>query len=255
MNLYKDLMSTLPDGDISQVLIGLRWTAVVSKVYGNLQCGLASTLAANHDHHSAPDVPSAGQLEISNGITLAACAESDSSVMRSVGVAAINSLLLSQNQPLVDQNAEEVIAAYGNGKRVVLVGSFPFIPRLESRVGNLTVLEITPSPGELPKNLAKDVIPTADVVAITGMTLINHTLESLLDLCSSQALVILLGPSAPLSPVMFDYGVDLICGSVVTDLEQVIRAIRQGANFRQVHRAGVRLVSMARENLLIDYSI
>jgi hypothetical protein len=200
-------------------------------------------------------VPSAGQLEISNGITLAACAESDSSVMRSVGVAAINSLLLSQNQPLVDQNAEEVIAAYGNGKRVVLVGSFPFIPRLESRVGNLTVLEITPSPGELPKNLAKDVIPTADVVAITGMTLINHTLESLLDLCSSQALVILLGPSAPLSPVMFDYGVDLICGSVVTDLEQVIRAIRQGANFRQVHRAGVRLVSMARENLLIDYSI
>jgi hypothetical protein len=126
------------------------------------------------------------------------------------------------------------------------VGRFPFIPRLRDRVGELTVLELNPNPWELPKTAAQDVIPAADVVAITGMTLINHSLENLLKLCSPQARVILLGPSTPLSPVLFDYGVDLLCGSIVADIEPVLKAVSQGANFRQVHRAGVRLISVAR---------
>jgi uncharacterized protein (DUF4213/DUF364 family) len=248
MALLGDLFSTLPNGDVSQVIIGLHWTAVVTEVEDNRQCGLASTLTEGHDHHNAPDVPNAGRLEMSNGLVLSAYAHSDSPVMRSVGVATINSLLPICTQTLIDQNAEEVIAAHGKGKRVVLVGSFPFIPRLKSRVGKLTVLEINPHPGELPKTMAQDVIPAGDVVAITGMSLINSTLESLLNLCSLHSFIILLGPSVPLSPVLFDYGVDMICGTVVTAIDPVLLAIRQGANFRQVHRAGVRLVSMARDH-------
>jgi hypothetical protein len=81
------------------------------------------------------------------------------------------------------------------------------------------------------------------------MTLINHSLENLLKLCSPHSRVIVLGPSTPLSPILFDYGVDLICGSVVTDVDPVLRAVSQGANFRQVHQAGVRLISMAREKV------
>lgn len=167
--------------------------------------------------------------------------------MRSVGVAAINSLLPRYTRTTVEQNAEEVIAVHGKGKSVVLVGSFPFIPRLKTRVGKLTVLELNPHPGELPDTAAQKVIPTADIVAITGMSLINCTLEDLLNLCQPHSFVILLGPSAPLSPVLFEYGVDLICGSVVTAIDPVIVAVRQGANFRQIHRAGVRLISMARD--------
>jgi uncharacterized protein (DUF4213/DUF364 family) len=170
-------------------------------------------------------------------------------LMRSVGIAAINSCLPSDELPLIEQNAEQVIASQGKGKSVVLVGRFPFIPRLQSRVGKLTILEIYPNTGELPIAEARNVIPSADIVAITGMTLINGTFESLLNLCSPQTLVVLLGPSAPLSPVLFDYGVDLICGSVVTDIEPVLRAVRQGANFRQVHHAGVRLICLAKDGL------
>jgi uncharacterized protein (DUF4213/DUF364 family) len=248
MALLGDLLNTLPDRGVSQVVIGLHWTAVVTEFEDNRHCGLASTLSEGHDHHKVADVPNAGQLEMANGLVLAAYYRSDSPVMRSVGIAAINSLLLPSNHTLVVQNAEEIIAVLGKGKKVVLVGRFPFIPRLKARVKNLTVLEINPHPGELPPTSAQDVIPAADVVAITGMSLINRSLESLLNLCSPQAFVILLGPSVPLSPVLFDYGVDMLCGSVVTDIEPVLRAISQGANFRQVHRAGVRLISMARED-------
>ena len=247
MTLLKDLINSIPDGNVSQVIIGLHWTAVVSEVDGHRHCGLASTLAGEHDHHNAPDVPNAGQLDTSNGLVLASFAESDSPVMRSVGIATINSLIPLHYLSQVEQNAERVIAKYGKGKKVVLVGSFPFIPRLKPYVRELTVLEINPHPGELPEASAKDVIPGAELVAITGMSLINRTVESLLSLCSSQAFVILLGPSAPLSPVLFDHGVDLICGSMVTEIEPVLRAVRQGANFRQVHRAGVRLISFARD--------
>jgi len=249
MALLNDLASTLPDGEISQVIIGLHWTAVVTEVEDKRRCGLASTIHEGHDHHSTPDVPNAGQLESSDGLVLASYTQSDSPVMRSVGIAAINALLSPPIQDGVDTNAEEVIASHGFEKRVVLVGRFPFIPRLRTRVGELTILEFNPHPGELPESAAQDVIPAADVVAITAMSLINRTLESLLNLRSPQAFVILLGPSTPLSPVLFDYGVDLLCGSLVTAIDPVLRVVRQAGNFRQVHQAGVRLISMARDNV------
>ena len=55
-----------------------------------------------------------------------------------------------------------------------------------------------------------------------------------------------MGPSTLLRPVLFDYGIDLLCGSIVSDIEPVVRTVQQGGNFRQVHRAGVRLVTTAR---------
>jgi len=248
MALLSDLLNTLPDGEVSQVIIGLHWTAVVTEGEDNRRCGLATTSRLSHEHHSEPDVHDAGQLETSTGLGLTGFAQSDSPIMRSVGVAAINALLPAPIQNVVDTNAEEVIASHGFEKRVVLVGRFPFIHRLRKRVGELNILELYPNPWELPPSAAQDVIPTADVVAITGMTLINHSLENLLKLCSPHSRVIVLGPSTPLSPILFDYGVDLICGSVVTAIDPVLRAVRQGANFRQVHQSGVRLISMAREN-------
>jgi uncharacterized protein (DUF4213/DUF364 family) len=146
----------------------------------------------------------------------------------------------------VDINAEHVIAEHGAGKTVALVGNFPFVPRLRAHLGQLYIIERDPRDGDYPEEAAPDILPRADVVAITAMTLINHSLENLLRLCSQDATVILLGPSTPLSPVLFDYGVNLLSGSVVEDIDPVLRTISQGANFRQVRRAGVRLVTMRR---------
>jgi uncharacterized protein len=155
-------------------------------------------------------------------------------------------LLPQHPETWVELNAEEVIAEHGADRSVVLVEHFPFVDRLRPRVGKLTVLELNPRPGDLPRRAAKDVIPTADVVAITSMTLLNHTLDGLLELCLPQANVILLGLTTPLNPVMFDHGIDLLCGSVVNAIDPVLRAVRQGGNFRQIHRAGVRLISVKR---------
>jgi uncharacterized protein (DUF4213/DUF364 family) len=166
-------------------------------------------------------------------------------------MAAVNALLPRKPASWVDLNAENVIASHGAGQPVALIGHFPFIDRLQTKVGQLTVLELDPQPGDLAATAAVEVIPRSRVVAITGMTLLNNTLDRLLDLCSPDALVILLGPSVPLAPILFERGADILCGSIVRDVNAVLSAVRQGANFKQIHRAGVRLVTVTKPGLVL----
>jgi uncharacterized protein (DUF4213/DUF364 family) len=247
MSLIDDLLNTLPEGVVQDVRVGAFWTAIVVEVGGERRCGLASSLRPDDDHHhgGGPAVKDAGRLMERSGRRLAELARSDSTMEAAIGVAAINALLPPYEDQWVDVNAEEMIAQHGTGKGVVVVGHFPFIPRLREQVGRLWVLEQRPRGGDLPADAASEVIPQADVLAITGTSLINQTFEGLMALRRPGALVLLLGPSTPLSPVLFDYGVHLLSGAVVEDIDSVLRAVSQAANFRQVHRHGVRLVTMS----------
>ncbi len=247
MSLIDDLLSSLPEGVVQEVRVGAFWTAVVVEVGGERRCGLASSLRPDDDHHhgGGPAVKDAGRLMERSGRQLAELARSDSVMEAAIGVAAINALLPPYEDQWVDVNAEEMIAQRGAGQGVVVVGHFPFIPRLRERVGRLWVLEQRPRAGDLPASAASEVIPQADVLAITGTSLINQTFEGLMALRRPGALVLLLGPSTPLSPVLFDYGVHLLSGAVVEDIDPVLRAVSQAANFRQVHHHGVRLVTMS----------
>ncbi len=244
MGILHDLLSTAPDGEVTEVRVGLHWTAVVAEVDGQRRCGLSTTLFAEHEH-GVPDIPRAGGLEALSGRELANYILSDRPTMRSVGLAALNALLPPHPEAWVDANAGDVIAEHGAGKTVALVGHFPFVPQLRESVGRLHVLELDPHPGDLPADAAPEIFPQAEVIAITAMTLLNRTFERLLGLCPPGSLVLVLGPSTPLSPLLFDYGVDLLSGSFVTAIEPVLRMIGQAACFRQVHKVGVRLVTMS----------
>ena len=248
MALIDDLLADLPDGKTTEVRIGLHQTAVVVETDGVRRCGLASTVISHGPHCTEPDVPQAGHLEALSGLELAALAKSGQPPLNSVGVAAINALLPQEPETWVDVNAEEVIASHGSEATVVLVGHFPFVPRLRPRVGELLVLEQRPQEGDLPESAASEAMSQADVVAITSMTLVNRSLEGLLKLCPARAEVLLLGPSTPLSPVLFEYGVDVLCGSVVKSIDPVLHVVGQGGTFRQVRKAGVQLVAVRHPN-------
>ena len=247
-SLIDQLLENLPDAPVQAVRIGTHWTAVVVESNGERRCGLASSLRREDHHHgSGPDVPDAGRLHRRSGRELAELVHSDSPPEVCVGMAAVNALLPRDESTWIDLNAEEVIAQRGAGKHVAMVGHFPFVSRLRERVGNLSVLELRPRGDDLPAATAPDVIPRADVVALTSMTLLNRTFDGLIKLCRPDALVLMLGPTTPLSPLLFDYGVDILSGSVVQDVEAVLDTIGQGGNFRQVHKAGVRLVTIQNE--------
>ncbi len=243
MKLIDDLLAVVPDGETESVTIGMHWTAVVMDVAGERRCGLASTLMGNLPHGEV-DVPQAGKLEQMSGRELAALAATDNLTLRSIGVAAINALLPPLPDRWVERNAEHVIAEAGQGKTVALVGHFPFIANLRTQVGQLFVLEQNPGPGEYPAEAAADLVPQADVLAITSMTLLNGTLDGLLALRKPGAQVLLLGPSTPLHPLLFEYGVEMLSGAMVTAVSPVLHVIQQGGVFRQVRKAGVRLLTM-----------
>jgi uncharacterized protein (DUF4213/DUF364 family) len=246
MPILPKILKDLPDGKIKRTCIGLHWTYVEVEVDERRQIGLASTLEGSHDHKSA-DIPEAGYLLDSSGLELAQQVVGAEGPLASVSMAAVNALLPRQPEKWVDVNAEEVIADRGVGKTVAMVGRFPFVDRLRSRVGQLKIIERHPLEGEFPPDAAPQIFPEAEVVAITGMTVTNGSLEGLLELCKPDALVILMGPTTPLSPVLFEHGVDILAGSIVEKPEPVLEALMQGGNFRQLHRAGVRLVTIRRE--------
>jgi uncharacterized protein (DUF4213/DUF364 family) len=247
VSIIDALIDSLPgDAPVRDVRIGAHWTVVVVEKYDRLCGGLASTLQHSDDHHHGQGYPvrDAGRLLEHSGLELAALARSSSVTEASIGVAAINALLEVDRESCVELNAHEVIVEKGSGKKVVIVGHFPFIPRVQQAAGQLWVLEKRPRGDDLPASQAVEVIPQADVVAITGTSLLNHTFEELVTLCRPEAYVLVLGGSAPLSPVLFGYGVDAVAGTLVIDVPTVLNCVSQGATFRQIE--GKRLLTLAR---------
>jgi uncharacterized protein (DUF4213/DUF364 family) len=238
MRIVEELLSSLgEDVPVRSVLVGAHWTVVCSR-----HCGMASTILGEkpHGHEKVREV---GRLHQRSALELAGYARSENPLEASLGVAAINSLLEIDGRQADEINAAEVLASRGRGKNIALVGHFPFIPKLRQAAGQLWVIEQRPAEGEYPAEAAEDLIPQADVVALTGSSLINHTLDRLLALCRPEALVMILGPSTPLSPVLFAHGATLLSGTRVTDEEAVLRTVAQGATFQQVE--GVRLLTIS----------
>jgi uncharacterized protein (DUF4213/DUF364 family) len=203
-------------------------------------CGLSSTFRDEGLPHDR-GVRDVGDLTRKTGLELAQYARSNNLLEASIGMASINSLIDIDESKCIEKNAFEILLEKGKGKNVAIVGHFPWIPKLRATIQNLWVLEQRLREGDLPAKQADRILPQSDVVGITGTSFINHTLEGLLALCE-KAFVVLIGPTSPLSPILFDYGIDAICGAKVVDSDTVIRSISEGATFKEV--LGVRLLTL-----------
>jgi uncharacterized protein (DUF4213/DUF364 family) len=243
MKTTEKLLASLEiDAPLRQILVGAFWTAVVVDT-DPPRCGLASTLRAETGG-PWPPVVDAGRLMARSGRELASLIRSDRILEASIGMAAYNALLQVDDGPLTEVNAADIVLEHGTGKRIAIVGHFPFIDRAREAAAECWVLELRPGPGELPADQADVVLPQADVVALTGTSLLNHTFEDLMALCRPDAFVLLLGPSVPMTPVLFDLGIDALSGTVVDDPDHVLLSVGQGASFRQIkRRGGLRLLT------------
>ena len=241
MKIIDDLLSTLSyEAPVRDIRQGTFQTAVLTR-----NCGLASTPHDPGPHHDKAPVKEAGLLMEKNALALAHMAYSPSPLEAAIGMATINSLLDLDEQRCMELNAGDLLMEKGESKKVAIVGHFPFVPKLRQVVKELWVIERQPQPGDFAENQAERLIPIAEVVGITGTAFTNHTIAHLLGLCEPQAYVVILGGTAPLSPILFDYGVDAISGTQVVDPEMVLHCVSQGATFRQIK--GVRLITMKRE--------
>jgi uncharacterized protein (DUF4213/DUF364 family) len=240
------LESVSIDAPVREVLMGAFWTAVVLDT-DPPRCGLASTLRGGM-HEGGMPVREAGCLLERSGRALAEWLRSPWIMEASIGMAAFNALLEVDEAGCVEINAEQVILDRGAGRRVAIVGHFPFADRVRQAAADCWVIELNPRPGDLPAERATEVLPQADVVALTGTSLLNHTFDDLIAACRPDAFVLLLGASAPLTPVLFEFGVSAVSGTRVIEPERVLRSVGQGATFRQIKGAGgLRLLTLQKK--------
>ena len=245
MNILSDLLDNLPHRDhpVRAVWSCAFWTLVTTKY-----SGLSSTFRGEerqHSDHADITVPDAGRLLEKTAGELATYALLDDTVAASIGMATINSRLEVDESKCVERGAFDLLAEKGRGRTIGVVGHFGFVPKLREAAGKVWVIEQRPRLGDVPDTQAAEILPSCDVVCLTASSFINHTIDQLLPLCAASY-VVLTGPTAPLTPRLFEHGIDAICGTRVTDAAVVLRHISQGACFKQVRGHGVRLLTMMR---------
>ena len=240
MKILDDLISILNfDAIVRDIRQGVFHTGVLTR-----NCGLAATLPRDALRQEPPMVKEPGFLLDNTPLELAQLAYSQRILEAAIGMATINSLLEIDENSCIELNAAELIVEKGKGKRTAIVGHFPFVPMIREYSKEVWVIEKNPRAGDFGEAEADNLIPRADVVAITGTALTNHTLEHLLDLCNPKAYVIVLGDTAPLSSILFDHGFNAISGTKVMNAELALRCVSQGANYRQIK--GIKRLTMIR---------
>jgi uncharacterized protein len=239
MEVLNHILSVIDnDAPVDHIIRGVYWTAVVSKF-----CGLSSTMLRDcaQDHEDTEPILLTGKT----ALELAQLSLSADIEKASLGLAAINSLIPIDLSRCTEINASHILIEKGNGKNISIIGHFPFVDDLKDVAKNLWVIEKWQKVGDYPEEDASRYLPQSDLIAITSTTLINHTLEGLLTLRPNSSFIMLLGPTTPMTGVLFDHGIDMISGSMVIDQELALTCIKQGANFRQLKRSGaIRLLTM-----------
>ena len=125
------------------------------------------------------------------------------------------------------------------GKSVALVGAIvPALRALKRRGGTWWVVEqdVRTLKGEeldhyVPAERSEEILRQADVLIITGVTLVNGTLEGILKSAKPEAEIAVVGPSAGLLPgPMFERGVRVVGGVWVQKPDTLLDALAAGGS-------------------------
>jgi len=195
---------------------------------------------------SAMAMPFPGKVRGCRASELAREALSDQGIRRAVGIATLNALAdrCWQRRPLPDLELRTGVDAFDeteirSGDRVVVVGAFvPFLKELKRRGQPYLVLERDPAtlkadelPFFRPAEQAGEVVPHADVLLITGSTLLNATLEDLLALARPGARVTIVGPTVGMLPDAFlARGADVLGCVRITEPDAFLDVLAEGGS-------------------------
>jgi hypothetical protein len=243
MELLNSILEDIKeDAPVEEVRRGLHWTAVVSR-----RCGLASAMGPGGCDHGKPG-GMVGSFTDMTAIGLVRYCLDDFAANASLGLAAINSLLDTAPDKYSGIDGLQIVKDMGKGKNISVIGHFPNMDALAKEAKNLWVIERRPRPGDYPEEQGDDLLSRSDIVVISSTTLMNGTLSGILGFCKKGSVKMLLGPTTPFSDVLFDYGIDMLAGSVVTEKDVVLRSVGEGASFMQIKKkGGIRLVTVIRD--------
>lgn len=225
---------------IADVRIGLFLTAVI---LSDASCGVSANVADNCTvcEKSKRDFGNFTPNRIKGlAVTELFETEKNSGIIVTLRIAvlnAISSVLLNNSayKILVDTDPIDLIDLKPE-KTVTVVGAFQsYIQKIAITGCKLFVLELNEEALSAEQKQfyvpAKDyekVLPLSDIVIITGLTLVNNTLDSLLAAITPKAQVVVTGPSSSIIPdILFDNHVDMIGATRVTDTDLLMNVVSE----------------------------
>ncbi len=230
------------DRFVTDVRIGVKYVGVqlddssIGAAYafpGNLRC----------DDVSFPgDKPLSGR----NAGELLSWLNSDNLLHRSIGMATANAFTESINKEIIAGDIRSVIE-FRAGEQVAMVGYFePLVQEIRNKC-KLDIYELNTSlaDGLTESSKAMEGLKSCDVALITSTSIINGTIDSLLEAATDCREVVILGPSTPLiSEVFKGTPVTMLSGVVVID-SQILRVVSEGGGMKHfkpyVHKLNIRL--------------
>jgi uncharacterized protein (DUF4213/DUF364 family) len=259
------LGSELDEITVERAVVGLFFTGV------KLSNGTAGTSATQIKSipeavccpSSAMAMPFPGKLRGRQAADLAREALSGHGIRRTVGIATVNALAdcCWERRPHPDVELRHGVDAFDateirHGDRVVVVGAFvPFLKELKRRGQAFLVLEQDPAtlkadelPFFRPAEQAAEILPNADVVLITGSTLVSNTLEHLLALTRPATRVTVVGPTVGMLPDAFlARGVDVLGCVRITEPDPFLDLLAEGGSgYHFFGRSAQKLALMSR---------
>lgn len=197
---------------VDRVIIGFNWTLVRA---GDL-CGIARS--PSRDTEGARTIrPESGFVGRSLR-DLAQYLKSMDPLQRALGLAAVNAYWNRTDPPnetvgyLSPRGGLASIEAPGNG--AIIVGGFRGALQ---RLPEARIVEREPKDGDIPADEAAAAYAEASILAITAQTLMNGSLAPILSASDMVPYRLLVGPSCPACPVLFNYGLDEVFGAVIID--------------------------------------
>ncbi|MEK6765855.1 MAG: DUF364 domain-containing protein [Planctomycetota bacterium] len=190
-------------------------------------------------------MPAAGELLNFQITDLMDYALDDNALKAAVGMATLNALsaiLLAEDacryKPSAYGNALDLVEITSEDT-VAMVGAFPpFIKRIQEITKNLFVIDKNPKvvgKGDTIKiesaDRLEEIIPQANIIVITGVTLVNHTLGPILELAERATEIVVVGPTASVYPEpLFKRGVTVLGGVRITDAARMIHLIGEAGS-------------------------
>jgi uncharacterized protein (DUF4213/DUF364 family) len=170
----------------------------------------------------------------------------DNILKKTLGIATLNALSTYCWDKISDKDYEinigvdtfEEINILPGSKTVVIGALVPMLKKLIKDNHEFTVLEMDSStlkPQELehyaPASEASKFVPDADLLVITGVTVLNDTLYDILIDVKEGADVIVTGPTASMLPdAFFKRGVTIMGGIIVTKPDELLDIIAEGGS-------------------------
>jgi hypothetical protein len=225
--LYNHLLPHIKDRRIAELRIGLSYVGVL---LDNRAAGIAAVLPES-SVRSCTVLKEAGTYIGSSAVkTLEYLIAGKSALYRAIGLATANTIYFPKTEVTENREATTYLNIQANEK-VAMVGLFgPLVERIRKTGAMLTIIEKNPQRLELLSQEDKQrALKECDVAIITATTLLNNTFEETIALLGTPRSVVLMGPSTPLVPEIFqDTPVTHLGGAVVADAAEVLQIISEG---------------------------